>query len=282
MIACYDLARCPPTYDVVAFLAHAELERVRRREEHLDIHILPGPASGFRRDSLWPRSIEERVHMRDNVLVPLCRLLPSVRSVTVDADRSVEGWGKDAYNISLPAIVRALQQGCRPLRYQGAAVPNALGPGTYITFTLREAEHHQLRNSRVEEWEESWGKLARAGHRILIIRDAAKYNEQPTSCQTEAPVNLHVRAQLYANAKLNVGISNGPMWMSIFMDAPTLMLRPTTNEAVGCYDDRFYAKWGVPRGSQLPNSPPHQCLVWEEDYADNIVRAVEGMLQCAS
>lgn len=92
---------------------------------------------------------------------------------------------------------------------------------------------------------------------------------------------LSMRAQYYACSALNVGISNGPMWMSIFMDAPTLMLRPTTNAAGGCYDDAFYARWGVPRGSQLPGSPPHQRLAWCEDTAENIVREVEEMLAYA-
>lgn len=282
MIACYDFNRCPPTYDVVAFLAHAELERIRRGEDHIDLHILPGGGpGGFRRDSLWPRTVEERVRMRDNVLVPLCRLLPSVRSVTVDADREAEGWGKGEYFVGLPAIKRALEQGCRPLRSTRKPQHNP----KLITFTLREAEHHQLRNSRVEEWQLAAIELQQRGFSVVVIRDARMahmgLNGTMAGGLMMAPspaVNIDDRAVVYASAALNVGISNGPMWMSIFMGAPTLMLRPTTNAAGGCYDDRFYAQHGLPRGSQLPTSPPHQRLVWEEDTADNIVRAVEEML----
>jgi hypothetical protein len=121
----------------------------------------------------------------------------------------------------------------------------------------------------------------------MIIRDAAKKGEPLTGWgggghTTRPSVDLALRASLYAEAKLNVGISNGPMWMAIFMDAPTLMLRPTTNEAGGCYDDRFFAEHGIKRGEQLPNSPPHQRLVWEEDTCDMIVRSVEEMLSCLS
>jgi hypothetical protein len=276
MIACYDLARCPPTYDVVAFLAHAELERVRRGEEHIDLHVLPGPVGGFRRDSLWPRTVEERVQLRDRVLAPLCRLLPSARSVTVDRDRTAEGYGKGEYLVGLPAIVRVLEQGCRPLR---AVIRNPRHYGL-ITFTLREAEHHPLRNSRTDEWAEAARVLGRRGHTVSVVRDAHRARESLGDVPTiaSAALDISMRAQLYSHASLNVGVSNGPMWMSIFMDAPTLMLRPTTNAAGGCYDDKFYARCGIQRGAQLPASPPHQRLCWQEDTCDNIVRAVEDTL----
>src|SRR5687768_13436616 len=99
MIACYDLARCPPTYDVVAFLALAEAERLRRGDDQINVHILPGPVGGFRRDGLWPHSIAERELMRDRVLHPLCYLLPSVVSVSVT--RKVDGWGTGKYYVGL-------------------------------------------------------------------------------------------------------------------------------------------------------------------------------------
>ncbi|MDO8616899.1 MAG: hypothetical protein Q7T33_14385 [Dehalococcoidia bacterium] len=270
MIACYDLARCPPTYDVVAFLALLEIERLRLGEEHVDLHILPGPAGGFRADSHWPRTIEERVHLRENVLVPLCRLLPSVRSVEVRLDRKVDGWGKGEYLVGLPAILRALRGGSRPLR--GERLLKHELDSRLLTFTLREAEHHSLRNSRTAEWQDAASVLGMRGRGdVIILRD-----------HRVEPIELAARAALYTRAALNIGISNGPMWMAIFMDAPVLMLRPTTNAASGCYDDRFYARCGLPRGSQLPTSPPHQRLVWEEDTRENIVRGVEEMLVCAS
>ena len=280
MIACYDLARCPPTYDAVAFLALAEAERLRRGEEHIDVRILPGPVGGFRADSLWPRSVEERVALREQVLVPLCRLLPSVRSVVVEGDRRAEGWGKGEYFIGFQKIMEALRGGMRPLR---GDVPD-VGMQGYLTFTLREAAHHPLRNSREDEWVAAAQDLSKRGRKVLIIRDticadeALKGAPEPILDAGLVARDLKMRAFVYSNADLNVGISNGPMWMSIFMDAPTLMLRPTTNRAGGCYDDKFYARFGLPRGGQLPTSPPHQRLVWQEDTCENIVRAVEEML----
>jgi len=277
MIGCYDLQCCPPTYDVVAFLALLELERLRLGEERADVHILPGPVGGFRADSLWPRGVEERVALRERVLVPICRMLPSARSVTVRADRSVSGWAKAGRRISLPAIVEALRGSSRPLRARGAPV---IG-GDYITFTLREAHHHVQRNSRTEEWALAAREIEqRLGTKVIVVRDTTRADDLLEGVGTDnvAAVDLAHRAALYSRARLNVGICNGPMWMAIFMDAPVLMLRPTTNTTHGVYDDRFYARCGLPRGSQLPTSPPHQRLAWEEDYRANIVAVVEDML----
>lgn len=288
MIACYDLARCPPTYDAVAFLVLAEVERLRRGDAHMDIRILPGPAGGFRADSLWPRSVEERVKIRDRVLVPLCGLLPSARTVEVAADRReyMGEWGVGEYYVGLPRIVGVLRGGgawCRPLRASGR--PNALTGRRVVTLTLREASHWPVRNSRVDEWMLAASEIVEMGFAVAIIRDSRLADTplvgdgSPWLVQlADAATNVSLRAAWYGTAILNVGVSNGPMWMSIFMDAPTLMLRPTTNAAGGCYDDAFYARFGLPRGSQLPNSPPHQRLCWQEDTCANIVHAVEEML----
>lgn len=274
MIACYDLGRCPPTYDVVAFLALAELERIKRGDAFIDLCVKPGPAGGFRKDHHWPHDIASREKMRDNVLLPLCRLLPSVRSLQVGAPPP-GAWGTGEYLVGLPRILETLRAGSQPLRSERAEPARRL-----ITFTLREAEHHTLRNSRGSEWVAASRILAERGWHVVVIRDTHCASEPLEGAETVplASTDLDTRAAWYASATLNVGISNGPMWMAIFMDAPVLMLRPTTNEALGCYDDRFYAKCGLKRGEQLPNLPSHQRLVWEDDTCENIVMAVEAMV----
>lgn len=277
MIACYDLARCPPTYDVVAFLALLELERIRCGEDRISaLNILPGPAGGFRRDNHWPDDIGTRQLMRERVLVPLCRMLPAVDEVRVQVGREGSyGFGRDQYLVGLPAIVRALRAGSRPLRG-----PIVVRDPRLITFTLREADHHPLRNSCTEQWVEAAGRLCERGLDVVVVRDTARASAALPGVRTDSAAALSIdrRAELYSRAALNVGVSNGPMWMAIFMDVPVLMLRPTTNAARGCYDDVFYAKYGVPRGEQLPTSPRHQHLAWVDDDADTIVRCVEDMM----
>lgn len=280
MIACYDLAKCPPTYDVVTFLAQAELERLRVGDPSIDIHILLGPNGGFRNDKLWPQDINMRWHLLKNVVVPLCKLLPSVSYVDTSPRSALTKpncYGAGQYLVGFPNMMSTLRRGCRPLRAPQPVARN----GGYITFTLREAEHHPRRNSRTGEWVCAARELQERNFTVIVVRDTAQVDVRLPGVDTAGPEfsrDLSRRADLYARATLNVGICNGPMWMSIYMNAPTLMLRPTTNSAGGCYDDAFYRRFGLERGAQLPSSPPHQRLVWEEDRAEVIVREVERMM----
>lgn len=280
MIACYDLARNPPTYDVVAFLALAEAERARRGDDSLAIMLCPGPNGGFRRDSVWPQSVEVRSRLLMDVVVPLIRMLPSASGIEIRSSRDEVpacAWGVNTYSVGLPKIVEALRAGSRPLRATDPRRMTYLKD--YVTITLREAEHHPLRNSCVHEWLAASFEIEEMGYPVIFVRDTARY-DQNLGARVCPAASLRVadRAALYAGAAMNMGISNGPMWMSIFMSAPTLMLRPTTNAAGGCYDDAFFARWGLRRGEQLPTSPPHQRLVWEDDTRESIVRAFREMM----
>lgn len=281
MTAVYDLARCPPTYDVIAFLSLLELERKRRGVDTIDLHILPGPNGGFRADSTWPRNIPQREQLLNNVLIPICRLLPSVTSVKV-SDRLqqlfYDAYGFNQYLISLPNYVEALKAGSRPLRI----LPQMPRQANLITITLREAEHWPLRNSQVQEWIKVGRALEDRGWWVVFIRDTCKVGEplpEPLQQSTKAARSLNERAYLYSASHVNLGINNGPMWMAIAQDAPVLMLRPVTDAAGGCFDTSFFKRCGINKGEQLPTSPPYQRLVWEDDTAENILRAFDSMVE---
>src|SRR5579859_7453067 len=109
--AYYDLACSPPTFDVVAFLCAVERAR---GEDDVEIVFLPGPRGGFRDDNLWPHSLAERVHMRQCVAVPLCWLLPAVRSVRVLHSRDeapLDGWGVGQSIYGLMTIADCSREG---------------------------------------------------------------------------------------------------------------------------------------------------------------------------
>lgn len=290
MRAVYDLQVCPPTYDVIAFLSLLHLERKRRGFATVNIHILPGPIGGFRRDGLWPQNTVTRVHLRDSVLVPICQMLPETDQVTVETQRGgfAGEYGHNQRLISLPLYVKALQQGSRPLR-----VPDQwkLGPKDpkLITMTLREAEHWPIRNSRTYAWARAANALVDRGYRVVIIRDTIKADELLiTNLELKAEIDslsacyINVRTAMYERALVNIGINNGPMWLAIAMNAPVLMLRPVTDAAGGCYDTHFFKSCGIDKGQQLPTSPPWQRLVWQDDTADNIIQAFDEMLPCLS
>lgn len=278
LTACYDLSVSPPTYDVIAFLCEVERERLRRGESEVEIVIVPGPRGGFRDDPFWPHSIAEREKVRDAVAVPICWLLPSVRSVRIAADRNEKGFGYGVALHGLTRQVRASKDGIRPLR---GTAPDDRTPGGYLTVTLRESEHWPERNSKTDEWLRALKADVFAGWRVIVIRDTCFANERLPGVETSpiASANLAMRALLYARATVNLCISNGPSWMAMAMDAPVLMLRPTTEGLGGPFGATYFSRCGIEPGGQMPGAPPWQRLVWQDDTADQIVAAFEAYMR---
>jgi hypothetical protein len=286
--AAYDLERNPPSYDVVAFLSLLDLKRSQRGSDRVHLHIIPGTGpGGFRNDglSLWPHSLEGREALLRNVCIPLCHLLPSISSIQRYVSRNRLPrihWGLGERLVSLAEHLKALRAGSRPLRANSTATTDQTiaKNQNLITITLRESEHHPLRNSRVEEWVKAAYKMQELGMRVVVVRDTLKASEPLYSLATDPwPArNIRSRAWLYASARLNMGVSNGPMWMALAMNAPLAMLRPVTEEAGGCYDSEFFRIAGLPKGEQPPGSPAHQRFFWEDDTYDNIMAAFDYMV----
>lgn len=270
----YDLARCPPTYDIVSFLCRAEMERISSGDDKIELDILPGPAGGFRRDPLWPFSVDERRAMLHNVALPLCTLLPNV-SITLHPDRpAVQGLGVGQRLYGLEEQVSASRAGVRPLR---SPYPVKQSSGL-IVLTLRECEHWPERNSKVEEWASAARTLQARGYRVVIVRDTLRADESIAGVTTSpaASRNLYCRADLYTQAELNVFVSNGPAWMCWAMDRPTLVFKRPADGALGrAFGPEHFRNCGMPWGGQMPGAPDYQRIVWKDDTAENIVNAVD-------
>jgi hypothetical protein len=272
----YDLACCPPTYDAISALCRAEAERRRLGAEIIEIEILPGPVGGFRSDNLWPRSVDERSRMLRNVLLPLCHLLPNV-SITLHPFRppGVHGIGIGQKLYGLPELVATYARDIRPLR-----PVSEVTRGPMITITLRECEHWPERNSNVPEWLEAGRRLKAMGHVVVFVRDTLRADEDLPGATVipAASKSLYCRADLYASAALNLFVSNGPAWLSMAMDLPTMIFRPGDEKLGRAFGRRHHEASGLKWGGQMPNSPDYQRLVWQDDTADNIVNGVDSFM----
>jgi hypothetical protein len=271
----YDLSVSPPTYDIISFLCRAEQQRVESGKHGIEVTLLPGPASGFRRDNLWPFTVAERVTVRDRVAVPLCRLLPSCVRVETASERPAAaagvGFGKPMYGLA--EFVTAYRAGVRPLRARRLARDPEL-----VTITLREAEHWPARNSNIAAWIAAADEIKRRGYRVVFVRDTSRFSDPVPGFDIcpEASVDIARRAELYAAAAVNLGVSNGPLWMALAMDAPVLMLRPTLERSLSVFGAAFYAHCGVPSRGQLPGAPAWHRLAWsDDDTASEIVTAFD-------
>jgi hypothetical protein len=273
----YDLGCSPPTFDALSALCHIEQMRQETgSSESIEISFIPGPSGGFRRDSLWPYTVEERNKLLHNVAIPLCWLLPAVSMVSIATTRPSSGIGVGRKLYGLDRQVEACRKGIRPLRPRQQVRSH---PGL-ITMTLREAEHWPERNSNISEWVKAAEALQRCGHRVVIVRDERYAHEPIAGLPTDAQAACQIkpRADLYASASLNLFVSNGPAWLSMAMDLPTIIFRPGDDKLGRAFGREHFRRCGIEWGGQMPGAPAYQRLVWSDDTADNIVEAVNVLM----
>lgn len=281
LTAYYDLHRSPASFDVVAFLLAAEQARIARAEDQVSIQILPGPEGGFRRDKFWPHSVEERRRMLYRVVYPMCCMLPSAAEVVVCEERPAEpaaksiGFMESLYGLRVQ--VDAMRAGMRPLR----PPRDVSRDPRLVTVTLREAEHWPERNSNVPAWIAAAEAVADRGYKVRIIRDTFRAGDRLTAAESIgepsalAATDLKYRANLYRSAACNLGVSNGPLWFALALDAPVLMLKPTVENLMRTCSAAYFRECGIEPGGQIPGAPPYQRLVWADDTAEAIVTAFE-------
>ena len=123
----------------------------------------------------------------------------------------------------------------------------------YITITLRKS-----RNPERDSNESEWLKFA-ARHKTVVIRD---YDERP--------ITLEDRMQLYANARMNIMVINGPLTLCIHSDAPYISMRTIGCERSGSTSPAFMRQIGITPGFQFPWARDRQRLSYMQDTAENI------------
>ena len=275
----YDLAHNPPTFNFVDFLLAAEGWRRSNGFEKVDIKILPGPKDGFRDDDLPPYGRAERMRWLENICIPLPALLPScgkpAEIVARDYRPNGPHFGKGRYMVGLPTAVAAAQQDIYPLRADGSEARRCYG--RYVTITLRNPGWWKGRQTAAEDWLTAADEIRRLGYVVVLIPDGSR---EPSdflglcghAVDELASTEVLRRAQLYAGAEMNLGITSGPMELSWFLSAPTIIF-VRTNEEERASSVMAYEKAGLPPGSQFANAKARQRWVWAPDTAENILAA---------
>lgn len=270
--AVWDLAVCPPTYDIGSFLNEVELHRLSIDAEAIDIIIQPGPLNGFRNDEL-PPNIGGREGMLFRVAVAMCRLLPSVRNIEIlKARRNIDG--AHVFPIDYSVNKPIAHYGChyaqfaRPiLRATEAAKLHVskAHPMRYITITTRESSAWPIRNSNMEAWARVRQYLIGLGYAVVCVPDA----ESPVA--NLYSFDLDMRVALYEGALVNLGINNGPMMCVPYMCARHIVFKIVT-EGVAWTSREFHDHWGTREGDQIGGLGR---FVYETDDYEIIVKELE-------
>lgn len=268
LTAFYDLKTSPPTYDFLPFLLDAENLRIEKGFDSIRMVFVRGPNGGFRMDQLWPYGPDAKREIFEKLAKPMASLLPSVREIHEINRRQApefqdgEHFGLEARHYSYLLFSACMKKGIRPLR----APITRKG---HVTITLREAEHWPERNSNLPEWLKFAEEISKERD-VVFLRDTYKAGEDlPFECDHEASADIKKRASLYAGAHMNLGVGNGPMWLSAALDAPTLVIRPYGGRITETQLNRV----GLWRGQGFPGRPKHMDICWDLDRAEKIIGA---------
>ncbi len=260
----FNLAKAPVNFDFLSWLVTSEMTRIREgAPAPLKVQWFHGNEDKSSLDT------PKKVQNFDGVLRPLLVLFNAIEEPL--------GIGRLVENCSLHPAVEAYRN--------GESVPRVMVPTEVqtviskqiidvcgkppVTITLREADHYPHRNSNLGEWIKLAEWLEDRGERVLFIRDTAKALEPITGfkCCPPASIDLLGRAAVYAKARANLFVSNGPAMLAVFGDRPWLIFNEVQNE--GTYpantDDGWFQCAGIRPPEQWPWSRDDQRIIWKAD-----------------
>lgn len=270
--ATYDMSEAPASWDFVAWLITAEMAKRRRGVTGpLRVGIIPGPKDGFRNDNL-PVDTAGRKQLLDNVMRPAMEMIGAVE------DPTATNGCRHGYMIG--EICEVARQGEKVPKFEAPTkaknevrkwlLARGLEPQSYITVTLREADHWPDRNSNINAWLDFANEC---GQWIVFVRDTAKADDVFPGLQyPEAAKDIHIRAALYEKSKCNMFVSNGPGALGFFGSAPFLFFKPLCEGFVAGTPEWWARNVGVSVGEQLPWATERQRIIWA-DYSLEVIRA---------
>ena len=125
------------------------------------------------------------------------------------------------------------------------------------TVTLRNHKRAKNRNSNIPAWRHFAEEIG-----ATVIEDYA-----------DQPIHIHDRMALYAGARMNFGVCNGPMGLLGLSPYPMISFVP--NESSRNAQLKFGVELNAPK---WPWMLPTQRLIWQEDTIENLRAAGRGKI----
>ena len=308
LVAFYDLAVAPTSFDFATFLTRVEWRRRELGAKRFRVAIVPASGTGF-----WDREpfgVEAKRSRLQCLLLPLGELFPECSGVDVCAsrdeaealtrDRSAPHF-PDGYTTSAPVPDTFQWAHIVAARVCGDELPGWSAPassrreasdwlaaqgatGRVVSITLREASYYTENNSRVSDWGRFARTLSRSGFFPVIVRDSERADEPPPldlrgiPIYREAALDVRVRAALYARSWLNLTVATGPMML--------MWLDPHCHSVVWklLNPDNFRStptplrSMGIEVGAQVPGLAVSHRLFWREDSREALEAGFDAAL----
>lgn len=272
----YDTLSSPVTFDFLHYLYIADWQRRQAGKGCLDVLIVYRSNLSDTEDGSWVAAIgRDGLSWRiTHLLVPLCRLVPSVDRIQVverdEAFEIVERYGSvhpEGYSYASPrsAVARfdAPGLGYSPVITVPATareIVEAYFPVAdsrrIVTITLRTYDYISVRNSDIAAWLEFAGELDPAIYRVVFIPDASTMGVSTFQRLGAFEIfdaacwNVELRAALYARAWMNMGVASGPLVISGLMRNPLTIMIDRSSDYPSDYLQVIRSNTGVIPGER--------------------------------
>ena len=220
--AYYDLSVMPATYDFLTWVCNAKT--LGATEVVFDV------SKGFQKKKFSAGIARQ---MYENVLQPACELWGLPHSEGTNGDSTPGYFFSD--------LIETFENHGR---IAGPQWPGELNVD--YTITIRDSIRNQHRNSNRAAWVRVADEIS-----ARIIDDAYT-----------APIDLKYRYCMYASAKMNFFVTNGPMVLCAYSDAPYIMFAK---------EPMVQQSWTGSRGFQFPWANENQRIAWRDDTYENII-----------
>lgn len=306
----YDLQVCPITFDMVSYMAGAELERRRLGLDDIHVVIVPGLNDGLRQETeAYEKAVgrASRYWRLHNLAIPIIELFPACKGYTVCASRRHAALissliAKHVYplNWRLRFPIQPQSRDARDAARRGEPIfPMIKVPSQAAEYVERYISHKNLRrklivislrqyaympgrNSKVETWLEFAHSLDPEEYSVLIVPDTEGAMEADimetgnVRAIVAASWNVQLRAALYQRAWLNVAVVHGSMEACFYNHLARYLVFIQPDTAEETMTEALIAA-GFELGQSLPFALPWQRWVWQPDEEGAIRREFEAM-----
>lgn len=283
LLAFYDLAFGPVSYDFVTWLVRAMRERDRHGCIELHVVIVPKEdgLGGFARE--WGKHDAAATRWRlQHIVIGSCQLARAtvtvaptraiaedLRDYAIEADDLDVWWPEGKAHFMGPLVLEG-RAGTMLARL--AATDAARGfvlnwlrdeKRRIVTVTLREQTTDPDRNSNRGEWERVIAELQVRGYRVIVVDDA---HLELSSGHGFAALDPDLRLALYERAAMNMITNNGPQELLKFSAAPYLIFGLALSQG---WRDHFKKYFHMDAGDQLPwaRARDQRLLYRRDDYS---------------
>jgi len=236
MIACYDLSRYLASFEFFNWLVMAQADGASKIIFDLS------------RPKLKNFTFKDVLMRFKTILEPGPELagLPCSIGSTVNGNERFK-------TLSCQSLIPWVRSG-RTFRRLETVKPAVAGNNFTVTIRSNKAGARSRDSSSV--WREFAKRIA-----ATVIED-----------WYDKPIHLHDRMALYAGAKMNFGVCNGPTHMLSLTSYPVAMFVNSQS----AYNSQV--RWGMKAGEKYPWMLSNQNLIWQDDTdLDAMLRTFDGM-----